>query len=64
MRSAMLTKNSWKSLLVIFNRWYYPYDYARFKKIKQQVEINNEKLKIHKEIELYGHPLLTGITVA
>lgn len=36
--------------------------YRAFKQIQFQVEMNNEYLKIRREIELYGHPLLTGIT--
>lgn len=36
--------------------------YRAFKAIKFQVELNNEVLKIQREIQLYGHPLLTGIT--
>lgn len=35
--------------------------YKAFKQIKFQVEINNERLKIKREIEHYGHPLLTGV---
>lgn len=60
MRSVIATsKTSW--LLAPYYRFRYSEDYQRFKNIKFEVQINNERVKMKTEIVQYGHILLTGV---